>query len=224
VGTWLVQEAGTAGVETAAGWPSGVATDWVGLGLALALVGSFFLGTALFSTSPRELIEERFGLRRPGLRALREPVFQRVQLGLGFAFLMAGFGVQLFGRAREPLAGPAGPGPAPDAAASLPAFWIGAVVIAALVLWAVGGWWARVARVVRINLRRPVREFFADLFSNPAYQPHDLTVGQVFDAADLRFTRDPFDALIVAAAHDLGLPLITRDAAIRESGSVKAFW
>ena len=76
------------------------------------------------------------------------------------------------------------------------------------------------ARVSRINLRRSLPAFFGDLFSNPAYQPIDLTPEQVFMADDLRFTRDPFDALIVAAAQALGLPLVTRDAAIRESGTV----
>lgn len=94
------------------------------------------------------------------------------------------------------------------------------VYVPAAVLWEV----SLLARIVRINLRRPVREFFADLFSNPAYQPHDLTPAQVFDADELRFTRDPFDGLIVAAARDLGLPLVTRDGAIRESGSVRAIW
>ena len=88
------------------------------------------------------------------------------------------------------------------------------------VIWEVG----LLARVVRINLHRPVRTFFADLFSNPAYQPHVLEAEQVFDADELRFTRDPFDALIVSAARDLGLALITRDAAIRESGVVKTIW
>ena len=94
------------------------------------------------------------------------------------------------------------------------------VYVPAAVIWEVG----LLARAVRINLHRPVRTFFADLFSNPAYQPHDLTAAQVFDADELRFTRDPFDALIVAAARDLDLPLITRDAAIRESGRVRVLW
>ena len=80
------------------------------------------------------------------------------------------------------------------------------------------------ARVARINLRRSVRAFFDDLFSNPAYQPLDATAEQVFLADELRFTRDPFDALIVAAARAVDLPLITRDAEIRESGAVKAMW
>ena len=80
------------------------------------------------------------------------------------------------------------------------------------------------ARAARINLRRSVRAFFDDLFSNPAYQPLDLAPNHVFSADELRFTRDPFDALIVAAAQAAGLPLVTRDAAIRESGTVAVLW
>jgi PIN domain nuclease of toxin-antitoxin system len=80
------------------------------------------------------------------------------------------------------------------------------------------------ARVSRINLRRTVRAFFDDLFSNPAYQPLDVTPETVFVADQLRFTRDPFDALICAAAQTVGLPLITRDADIRGSGTVKVIW
>ena len=80
------------------------------------------------------------------------------------------------------------------------------------------------ARVSRINLRRSVRVFFEDLFSNPAYQPLDVTTPQIFIADELGFTRDPFDALICAAAQTAGLPLITRDAEIRGSGVVKVIW
>ena len=80
------------------------------------------------------------------------------------------------------------------------------------------------ARASRINLRRTVREFFDDLFSNPAYQPLDLTPDQIFTADELRFTRDPFDALIVAAARSVDLPLVTRDSAIRGSGAVSVLW
>ena len=80
------------------------------------------------------------------------------------------------------------------------------------------------ARVARINLRRTVKAFFDDLFSNPAYQPIDATADQVFLADELRFTRDPFDALIAAAARTVDLPLITRDAEIRGSGAVKTIW
>jgi PIN domain nuclease of toxin-antitoxin system len=80
------------------------------------------------------------------------------------------------------------------------------------------------ARGSRINLRRTVRAFFDDLFSNPSYQPLDITSEHVFRADELRFTRDPFDALICAAAQAMELPLITRDAQIRGSGTVKVLW
>jgi len=80
------------------------------------------------------------------------------------------------------------------------------------------------ARVARINLRRTARAFFNDLFSNPAYQPIDVTLEQIFLADELRFNRDPFDALICAAACTVDLPLITRDGDIRESGAVKVIW
>lgn len=96
----------------------------------------------------------------------------------------------------------------------------GLVYVPAAVIWEV----SLLARAVRINLHRPVRDFFADLFSNPGYQPLDLTATQVFDADELRFTRDPFDALICAAARDLNLPLMTRDAAIRDAGVVTIVW
>ena len=94
------------------------------------------------------------------------------------------------------------------------------IYVPSVVIWEVG----LLARAVRINLHRPVRAFFADLFSNAAFHPHPLDAGQVFDADELRFTRDPFDALVTAAARDLELPLITRDEAIEESKAVKTIW
>jgi PIN domain nuclease of toxin-antitoxin system len=94
------------------------------------------------------------------------------------------------------------------------------IYVPAVVIWEV----TLLARTVRINLHRPVRAFFADLFSNPAFQPHGLEPSQLFDADELRFTRDPFDALVTASARDLRLPLITRDDVIRKSGAVKTIW
>jgi hypothetical protein len=40
-------------------------------------------------------------------------------------------------------------------------------------------------------------------------------------ADEAQLNENPFVALICAAAHSLGLPLITRDAEIRASGLVK---
>ena len=94
------------------------------------------------------------------------------------------------------------------------------VYVPAAVVWES----ALLVRAGRINLRRPLRDFFEDLFSNPAYQPLDLTIEQIFTADALRINRDPFDALICAAALTLDLPLITRDADIEHSGAVKVIW
>ena len=80
------------------------------------------------------------------------------------------------------------------------------------------------ARAARVNLRRTPRLFFEDLFSNPAYQPYDLTADQIFLADEARPNRDPFDGLICAAARELELPLLTRDADIRGSGLVRVIW
>ena len=80
------------------------------------------------------------------------------------------------------------------------------------------------ARVGRGRLRVTPAVFFSTLFMNPAYQAMDLTSEQVFAADELRFTRDPYDALIVAAAQILGHPLITRDVNIVASKAVKVIW
>ena len=96
------------------------------------------------------------------------------------------------------------------------------VYVPVAVMWEV----ALLASAGRFNLRRAPRAFFDDLYSNPAYQPYDLTAAQVLDADDLapHLHRDPFDALICAAARDLELPLLTRDTAIAESSVVRVRW
>jgi PIN domain nuclease of toxin-antitoxin system len=94
------------------------------------------------------------------------------------------------------------------------------VYVPAAVIWEI----ALLARSGHVNLRRTVRGFFEDLFSNPAYQPYDLSASQIYDADRLRFNRDPFDALICAAARDLGLPLLTRDQDIAQVAAVRVVW
>src|SRR5437016_2717079 len=80
------------------------------------------------------------------------------------------------------------------------------------------------SRVGRIDLRRSLRQFFADLFTNPAYRALDLIAEDVYLASDARPNDDPFDALVCAAARRLSLPLLTRDADIAESGLVRVIW
>lgn len=76
----------------------------------------------------------------------------------------------------------------------------------------------------RVRFGVSVREFCSMLFSNPAYQPLDLTPEQVFIADEVRPNEDPFDALVCAAALSLDLPLITRDREIEGSGMVETLW
>ena len=94
------------------------------------------------------------------------------------------------------------------------------IYVPVAVIWEV----TLLARAGKINLRRTAGAFFTDLFTNPAYQPFDLTAEQVFAADELRFNRDPFDALIVAAANALALPLLTRDVDTSSSKMVRVVW
>ncbi len=86
--------------------------------------------------------------------------------------------------------------------------------VPAAVIWEI----TLLARAGKIDLGRSSQRFFDDLFSNPAYQPVDLTPEQIYLAEEIRPNEDPFDALICAAARSLDLPLLTCDAAIEESG------
>lgn len=88
------------------------------------------------------------------------------------------------------------------------------------VVWECAG----LARIGRVEFRPSFRGFFQDLFSNPAYQPLDLTPEQVYLAEEARPNTDPFDSLICAAARSLSLPLLTRDREIEASGLVTVVW
>ena len=94
------------------------------------------------------------------------------------------------------------------------------IYVPAAVMWEC----ALLARVGRVDLKRPVRHFFSDLFSNPAYQPVDLNAEQMYLADESRPNDDPFDALVCAAAIHLGLPLISRDGDIASSKLVRVVW
>jgi len=94
------------------------------------------------------------------------------------------------------------------------------IYVPTVVLWECG----LLARAGRLTLRRSLGAFAADLFSNPAFHPVPITAAHVVDADGLGFTRDPFDALIVAVARELELPLITRDQAIENAGVVETIW
>lgn len=118
-------------------------TDWGGVGLVLAIVGSFLLANAILFRHPRSLVEEHFGGRRRRLTSIRDFIFHRVNIHLGFLFLLSGFGVQLYGHLRPEEAGPK----------EFPTAWVGVILLLAIALEVAGWWWSH-----RL-FRRYVREY-----------------------------------------------------------------
>jgi len=130
--------------------------DWSTIGLILAIVGSFLLANAILFRNPRALVREHYGVRRGQLRTIREFIFHRLQMTLGFAFLLSGFALQLVGRLR----------PLPqEAEREFPILWIGVIVLAAVIL-EMGGWWWSLRsfrRYVRQYLREHPPDFATDV-------------------------------------------------------------
>jgi hypothetical protein len=106
--------------------------DWVSVGLVLSIVGSFLLANSILFRHPRQMVQDHFGKRSHALRPIREYIFHRVQVNLGFLFLLIGFGLQLFGRLVE----------APEGTRSFPTIWVGVAVLSAVLLLVAGWWWS----------------------------------------------------------------------------------
>jgi hypothetical protein len=64
------------------------------IGLTCNLVGIFLLANSIVFRSPRRLIEEFFGAKSVSLRPLRDYVVNKIQVVIGFLFLMSGFILQ----------------------------------------------------------------------------------------------------------------------------------
>jgi len=136
------------------------------LGLCLSVLGLFLVANALLLRSPRSLVEERFGGRRLKLRTIRELLFHRAQMTLGFAFLLVGTLVQLWGQLRPPAA---------DEPGASPTLWIG-LVVALGVASEFGAWFWSLA-----SFRRHLRAYFRE---NPPDFETDIAlareVGELF--------------------------------------------
>ena len=121
--------------------------DAFGLGLVLVLIGAFLLANSILFRHPRSLVAEHFGGPRERLVSIRGYVFHRLQVHLGFLFLLVGFALEIYGHygVAEPTPGPHG----------FPKAWVGAIV-AAVVALELGGWWlshALFLRYVRAHFR-----------------------------------------------------------------------
>jgi len=120
--------------------------DAFGVGLVLLLLGAFLLANSLVFRSPRRLVAEHFGGARTRLVSIRAAIFQRLQVHLGFLFVLVGLALQLYGHYGS---APPAVGPRP-----FPKEWVGVVLLAVVVL-ELGGWWLSHALFLR-----HVREHF----------------------------------------------------------------
>jgi hypothetical protein len=143
--------------------------DWTSLGILLAIVGSFLLGNAILFRPPRALVEELFALRRRRLAAVREYVFHRVQVGVGFLYLTGGFALELFGR-YQPVD--------PAAPRSFPSLWAGALLVLTLALLVSG--WFYASHSFRLTLRAHFQAHPPDL-ENDRELAREL--GELFEVA-----------------------------------------
>jgi len=116
--------------------------DLFGIGLVLSIVGCFLLANSILFRHPRTLIVDFFQRTERQLASIREYIFHRVQIHLGFLFLLTGFGFQLFGHFRPQ------PGQGPDGAREFPILWVGVIALAVVALELLG-WWLSHAKFRR---------------------------------------------------------------------------
>ena len=80
------------------------------------------------------------------------------------------------------------------------------------------------SEIGRIRLPLPFRDF---VISIGQAENFDLGVNDpalLLEASTFTAIRDPYDRLIIAQARVAGLPLITKDEKIQESGLVRTIW
>jgi preprotein translocase subunit SecG len=122
--------------------------DAFGLGLVLVLIGAFLLANSVLLRHPRTLVAEHFGGAGGRLVSIRATIFHRLQAHLGFLFLLVGFALQVYGHYGVD------PSRVPPPR-EFPKSWV-LLVLAAVVLLELGGWWlshALFLRYVRAHFR-----------------------------------------------------------------------
>lgn len=142
----------------AAAASAAASTDWFGVGLVLAIVGGFLLANSILFRHPRSLVEEHFGGASARVSSIREYVFHRLQVHLGFLFLLVGFGLQMYGYYHPPVP--------PGASPTFPTAWVGGILLA-VVLLELLGWWGS-HRLFRYHVRQHFLRHPPELEANPS--------------------------------------------------------
>lgn len=76
----------------------------------------------------------------------------------------------------------------------------------------------------KVRLLVPFPAWVDSLFESPGFVPVAMEPAHAKEAWAMRRFTDPFDRLIVAAAAQLGIPLISKDSEIARSGLVRTYW
>ncbi|MBK9384287.1 MAG: hypothetical protein IPN34_05630 [Planctomycetes bacterium] len=70
-------------------------SDFIIIGLTMNIVGTFFLANSIVFKRPRRVIEEFFVSRPGSLLEIRDYIFTKIQVIIGFVFVFCGFGLQI---------------------------------------------------------------------------------------------------------------------------------
>lgn len=94
------------------------------------------------------------------------------------------------------------------------------IYIPAVTLWEV----SRLEQAGVIRLNEPYEDWADALLAHPCFECVPLDEKVIAEARNFLFSRDVFDAAIVATARFKDVPLITRDEEIVTSGVVDVWW
>jgi PIN domain nuclease of toxin-antitoxin system len=94
------------------------------------------------------------------------------------------------------------------------------IYVPSVVFWEI----ALLNKTGRIKLGENFERWSARLLSKNGFAATHLETEIIAEACGYNFNNDPFDAVIVATARLLDLPLIRKDAAITESNLIEIYW
>jgi PIN domain nuclease of toxin-antitoxin system len=80
------------------------------------------------------------------------------------------------------------------------------------------------SEIGKIRLPRPFRDFVVSIRQAENFDLGVNDIDLLLEAATFTTIRDPYDRMIIAQARVAGLPLITGDEKIQESGLVRTVW